>query len=472
MDWGLEDVLDRVALDVEAGVAYHQSVGEALRSRSVPRGGSGEVIRAYQPFNAAVLYAQLVERGLAGGSGEFVTAHQCGKLGGELQADVAAGEGRFVLEAGDRRGIAVGVAGAPGIVQRPGVYTVLHSESQTTLAPGPDPRVLHGRDRDAAARDVAARVLGGAEVRFEPADRVEFGRDGDGLVLCHPRQSGFTSSSAWASSLVGAVAALVSEDSAAHDAVRLRRFGEDALREHNGRARRTRSGARAEPGSPEADAVVSGAVAGLYKRASGVLAKREGVRIEWDRPAGEALFDGGRRSFRPKAPRLFKQHVGRQWEAFQHAVLAGLCRAVGGERERAAAEGAQGLDRARGFGVVEAVAGPLPGLDCRPALAREDREARAALVGGLAARSLVEAAGVPYVPVARGEEADARQADVLRREGLRSVCADASNIGGWALEVERGRVVVGPLGPEAGERERGDGDRDGQAPRPMQELLW
>ena len=471
MDWGLEDVLDRVALDVEAGVAYHQSVGEALRSRSIPRGGSAEVVRAYQPFNAAVLYAQLVERGLEGGSGEFVTGHQCGKLGGELLGEAAGDEGRFVVEAGDRRGIAVGIAGAPGIVQRPGVYTVVHSETQTTLESAADPRVLHGRDRDAAARDVAVRVLAGARVRFEPADRVEFGRDGDGLVLCHPRQSGFPSSSAWASSLVGAVAALVSEDSAAHDEVRLRRFGEDALREHNGRARRSRSGARAEAGTPEADAVVSGAVAGLYKRACGVLAKREDVRIEWDRPAGEALFDSGRRSFRPKAPRLFKQHGGRQWEAFQHAALAGLCRSVGGERERAAAEGAQWVDRARGLGVVEAVAGPLPGLDCRPALAGEDRAARAALVGALVARPLVEAAGVPYVPVAGGEEVDARQADVVRREGLRSVCADASNIGGWALEVERGRPL-GPVGPEAGPGVRGDGVRDAQAPRPSQELLW
>ena len=103
MDWGLEDVLDRVALDVEAGVAYHQSPGEALRSRSIPRGGSAEVVRAYQPFNAVVLHAQLVERGLTGGSGEFVTAHQCGKLGGEVVGEAMAEESRFAVETGDRR---------------------------------------------------------------------------------------------------------------------------------------------------------------------------------------------------------------------------------------------------------------------------------------------------------------------------------------------------------------------------------
>ena len=471
MDWGIEDVLDRVALDVEAGVAYHQSPGEALRSRSIPRGGSGEVVRAYQPFNAVVLHAQLVERGLTGGSGEFVTAHQCGKLGGEVVGEAMAEESRFAVETGDRRGIEVGIAGVPSIVQRPGVYTVLHSESQTTLCPGTDPRVLDGRDRDAGARDVAAQVLAGARVRFEPADRVEFGRDGDGLVLCHPNQAAFGSSSAWASSVVGAVAALVSEDSRAHEEVRLRRFRDDALRDHNGRAKRAKSGTRAGPGTPEADAVISGAVAGLYKRASGVLAKREGVRIEWDRPAGEVSFDSQRRSLRPKAPRLFQQHGGGQWEAFQQATLAGLCRAVGREPERAAAEGVQCLDRARGFGVVEAVGGALPGLDCRPAFGGQERQARALLVGGLAARPVVEAAGLPYVPVARGEDVDAGQAEVVRREGLRSLCADASNIGGWVLDTERARSV-GAHGLERQPAERDDGVPERQAARPAQELLW
>ena len=67
------EVLDRVPGEVAAGVSYHQSGGESLRSRSITRATGVETVRPYQPFNAAVLHSQLTERGLADGSGEFVT---------------------------------------------------------------------------------------------------------------------------------------------------------------------------------------------------------------------------------------------------------------------------------------------------------------------------------------------------------------------------------------------------------------
>ena len=446
MDAELQAVLDRVALDVEAGVSYHQSGGEALRARSASRTGGVDTVRAYQPYNAVVLHAQLVERGLPAGSGEFVTEHQCGKLGGDVLPAASPYEERFLLESGDRRGIAVGIAGTPAVVLRPGAYRVLHSQTQTTLAPSPDPRVLGGRDREIAAREVVREVLAGAGARLEPGDLAEYGRDAEGLVVCHPRQSVFRSPGAWASSVVSSVAAAVSDDAALHDAVRVGRFGGDALRQNNARARRARSGVAAEAGTADGDRVCAAALAALYARACGGLARREGVRVDWKRPAGEASFDAGGRSFRPKAPRLFKGHGPRQWEAFQQAALAGLCRAVGSPEERRAADAAGALDRAGGLRLVEAVAGPLPGLDRRVPLGRDEAAARAALVGALTARSVVEAAGVPYVPPPSGEEVDAHQAAALRAEGLRSVCADASNIGAWVLD--RGRERERPAGPE------------------------
>ena len=161
----LASVVDRVVVDVAAGASWHQSAGELLRSRSIPRGGGVETVRGYQPYNAVVLHTQLVERGLAGGSGEFVTAHQCAKLGGEVLGAAARPEDGFVLESGDRRGIAVGIAGSPGVVLRPGVYRVLHTETQTTLDPSGGGR-LRGGARVRGGR--AGRGVAGAGRRRRP----------------------------------------------------------------------------------------------------------------------------------------------------------------------------------------------------------------------------------------------------------------------------------------------------------------
>ena len=470
MDTQLRALLDSVALDVEAGVSYHQSRGEALRARSASRAGGRDTVRAYRPYNAVVLHAQLVERGLPEGSGEFVTEHQCGKLGGDVLPAASPYEERFLLESGDRRGIAVGIGGTPAVALRPGAYRVLHSQTQTSLAPSPDPRVLGGRDSEIAAREVVRQVLAGAGARLEPGDQVEWGRDGEGLVVCHPGQSAFPSPGAWASSVVSSVAAAVSDDSALHDAVRVARFGGDALRQHNVRARRARSGVAAEAGTADADRVCAAALAALYARASGGLARREGVRVDWEDPAGAPSFDAGRRSFRPKAPRLFKGHGPRQWEAFQQAALAGLCRAVGTSEERRAAEAAGAVDPAEGLRLVETVAGALPGLDRRVPLGRDEAAARAALVGALTARAVVEAAGVPYVPPASNEEIDAQQAAVLRAEGLRSVCADASNIGAWVLDPGRARERSADPELAAALPEGRDSGRP--SPAVQQELSW
>ena len=469
METDLQAVLDRVALDVEAGVSYHQSCGEALRARSASRAGGPDTVRAYQPYNAVVLHAQLVERGLPAGSGEFVTEHQCGKLGGDVLPAASPYEERFLLESGDRRGIAVGIAGTPAVVLRPGAYRVLHSETQTTLAPSPDPRVLGGLDREVAAREVVRQVLSGAGARLEPGDRVEWGRDGEGLVVCHPRQSALPSPGAWASSVVALVAAAVSEDSALHDAVRVGRFGAGALRQHNAKARRAKSGTQVEAGTEDGK-VCAAALAALYARATAGLAKREGVRVDWERPAGEPSFDAERRSLRPKAPRLFKGHGARQWEAFQQAALVGLCQAVGSPEERRAAGAAGTVDAAAGLRLVEAVAGELPGLDRRVPLGRDEAAARAALVGALTARSVVEAAGVPYLPPASSEEADAHQAAALRAEGLRSVCADASNIGAWVLRPGRTRERLADPEPAAALPEASDPARPSRGVQ--QELSW
>ncbi len=470
MDIELRGLLDRVALDVEAGVSYHQSRGEALRARSASRAGSRDTVRAYRPYNAVVLHAQLVERGLPAGSGEFVTEHQCGKLGGEVRPAAAPYEERFLLESGDRRGIAVGIAGSPAVALRPGAYRVLHSQTQTTLAPFPDPRVLGGRDREIAARDVVRQVLAGAGARLEPGDQVEWGRDGEGLVVCHPGQAALASSGAWVSSVVASLAAAVSDDSSLHDAVRVGRFSGDALRQHNARARRARSGVAAEAGTEDAGRVRAAALASLYARATDGLARREGVRVDWEHPAGEPSFDAGRRSLRPKAPRLFKSHGPRQWEAFQQAALVGLCRAVGSPEERRAADAVGALDPAAGLRLVETVAGELPGLDRRVPLGREEAAARAALVGALTARWVVEAAGVPYVPPASSEEIDSHQAAVVRAEGLRSVCADASNLGAWLLDPARDRERSADPELAAALPEARDVGR--LSPAVQQELTW
>ena len=455
-------------------MSYHQSGGESLRSRSIARSTGVETVRPYQAFNAAVLHSQLTERGLADGSGEFVTERQCGLLGGEVRDVAAAEKARFVLETGDRRGIGVGIAGSPAVVLRPGVYRVLHSGSQTTLSPGRDPRLVEGRAGEAAARDVVSRALAGGAVRLEPADVVEYGRDGDGLVLCHPGVAGFPSPAAWASSAVGGVVAAVSDDSRAHGDVRVARFETDAIRDHRRRARRGKGAASTEPAGDGADRAVSQAFAALYARASGVVARRESVRIDWDRPAGEPLFDSAGRVFRPKAPRLFKDHGVRQWEAFQRAALAGLCRHVGSDVERRAAGAAGAMDRAGGLAFVEAVAGPLPGLDCRRRAGADDRAARAAMVGALGARSVVEAAGLAYVPPGQGEETAGRQARIVKDEGLRSLCADASNIGAWALSVDREREL--PVSAERGETRGHDGPAHVSRPAArsvsQQELSW
>ena len=467
----LASVVDRVAEDVAAGASWHQSAGEQLRSRSISRSSGVETLRGYQPFNAVVLHAQLVERGLAGGSGEFVTEHQCAKLGGEVLEAAARYEDRFAVESGDRRGIAVGIAGSPGVVLRPGAYRVLHSQTQTTLDPAGEERLRGSRECEAAARDTATEVLAGAGARLEPADRVEYGRDGDGLVVCHPGLGAYPSPAAWASSVVGATAAAVSDDLEAHGAVRLARFDAAALKEHNARARRAKSGVVVESGTPGGEAASAQAFASLYSRACGLLARREGVSIEWERPAGGPLFDAERRAFRPKAPRLFKGHGVRQWEAFRQAALVSLCRAVGTEGERSAASAASGLDRLGGLAVVESVAGPLPGLDHRPSLSGDERRARAGLVGGLTARAVVEAAGLRYVPASRGAEWATREAAVLRREGLRSVCADASNIGAWALD--RDRAIDRPSPAEGVAARAVDIEAPAAArPRAQQELSW
>lgn len=467
----LASVVDRVAEDVAAGASWHQSAGEQLRSRSISRSSGVETVRGYQPFNAVVLHAQLVERGLAGGSGEFVTEHQCGKLGGEVLDAAARPEDRFVLESGDRRGIAVGIAGSPGVVLRPGAYRVLHSETQTTLDPGGEGRLRGSRECEAAARDTVTQMLGGAGARLEPADRVEYGRDGDGLVVCHPGQGVYPSPAAWASSVVAAAVAAVSDDLEAHGAVRLARFDAAALKEHNARARRAKSGVAVAAGTPGADAATAQAFASLYSRACGLVARRENVSIEWERPAGGPLFDAQRRAYRPKAPRLFKGHGVRQWEAFRQAALVGLCRAVGTEGERSAAGAVRGVDRLGGLALVESVAGPLPGLDHRPVLSDDERRSRSSLVGGLAARSVVEAAGLGYVPVERDAECASREAAVLCREGLRSLCADASNIGVWALDRER--AIDHPAPAEGVAARAVDADVPAAArPRAQQEMSW
>ena len=210
-------------LDVEVGVSYHQSGGESLRARTASPAAGPDTVRAYRPYNAVVLHAQLVERGLPAGSGSSSPSISAGSSAGRCcrppRGTRSASFSRAATGAGSRLGWP---APRPSL-SRPGAYRVLHSETQTTLAPSRDTRVLCGRDREIAAREVVRQMLAGAGARLEPGDRVEYGRDAEGLVLCHPRQSAFTSPGAWASSVVSSVAAAVSDDAALHDAVRVGR---------------------------------------------------------------------------------------------------------------------------------------------------------------------------------------------------------------------------------------------------------
>ncbi len=437
-------------------MSYHQSAGEALRSRSVVKGREGEVqVRGYQPYNAVLLHTQLVERGLAAGPAEFVTPTQCRRLGGSVFPSAQAEEDRFLVETGDRRGIAVRIAGSPGVLQRPGAYYVLHADTQTDLPPMRDPRAVSGAGAAPAAEDLVRQVIRASGVRLAPlGPGAPFARDGEGLVISAPGRRTSEPVSAWASAVVAAVAAAVSDDESTHHDVRMARLERDALREHNGRAARAKSGVAVEPHTDEAAAVTSRALGALYGRAAGVLARREGVRVDFDRPAGEGLFDAASRSFRPRAARLFQAHGGRQSELFQQAVLTGLCAHVGTPEERRAAS-ALGKsvplsDRRLALGLVEQLAGGLPGLDRRPRLSSDDRVARALMVGQLAARPLVESAGLPYVPSSSNEDVDRRQAAVVRAEGLRSLCADAGNVGAWVLDRDRNRSPVVPVEREAG----------------------
>ena len=374
-------------------------------------------MRGYQPYNAVVLHAQLVERGLAGGSGEFVTEHQCAKLGGEVLEAAARYEDRFVLESGGparhRGGDCRRARGGSSAwrVPRPALRDADNAGRGRRGEAARGPRVRDGG---------AGHGIAGAGRRRRPprAGRPRGVRAGRRRLGRLPSRPGRVS--------VAGGLGLLGRGGGGRGGVRRprspRRGAPGALRRRvaqgTQRPREAREvGRRRRGGTPEAEAASAQAFASLYSRACGVLARRENVSIVWERPAGGPLFDAQRRAFRPKAPRLLKGHGLRQWEAFRQAALVGLCRAVGTEGERSAAGAASGLDRLGGLAVVEAVAGPLPGLDRRPELSGDERRARADLVGGLAARSVVEAAGLRYVPAARDAECASREAAVLRREG-------------------------------------------------------
>ena len=74
------------------------------------------------------------------------------------------------------------------------------------------------------------------------------------------------------------------------------------------------------------------------------------------------------------------------------------------------------------------------------------------------------------VPSPSSEEAHAHQATALRAEGLRSVCADASNIGAWILDPARARERVADPEPAAALSEARDTVRP--SPGVQQELSW
>ena len=461
-------VQELAALHVEAGVGYHQSRGEAVRSRSLSKAaGGGWDVRPYEAYNAAVLHAQATERGVAEGSMEFVTPAQARRMGA---GDVGVGESdRYLVETADRRGIAIGLAGRPAVLQRPPAYLVLHVASQTDLGAVGDPRCGGGDE----GREVAAAALVGwvVEAVGERVLGVAFG--GSGRM---PERARFEGPGAWASAVVGEVGRVVSESPGVHAEVRLARLERGAVRKHNAGIRRSKGG-RVSIGSAEASELLAESVSGLYRRAVGVVERRRGVRVDFERPLARASYDSVGRCLRPRGLRTFGPDGPGARERFYREVLVDLVEAAGdaAEREAGARASGSGGDRAEGLALVSAVGGSLPGLDHRPRFGADERSARAGLVGAVAARVLVEGAGLEFVPRAGGEEVDRVQARVVRREGLRSLCSDGVNVGQWlaeARERERARssgrsleVGVGAVadredverGARAGDREEGRG---------------
>lgn len=446
-------VQELAALQVEAGVGYHQSTGEAVRSRSLSKAaGGGWDVRPYEAYNAAVLHAQAMERGVADGPMEFVTLVQARRMGA---GDVDVDEGdRYLVETADRRGIAIGLAGKPAVLQRPPAYLVLHVGSQTNLDPGGDPRrVVGGEGREVAAAALVGRVVEAAGERVLGA---AFGGSGR-----RPERARFGGPGAWASAVVGEVARAASEIPEVHGEVRLARLERGAVRKHNAGLRRSK-GERVAIGSAEASELLAESVSGLYRRAVGVVERKRGVRVDFERPLARASYDGTGRCLRPRGLRTFGPDGPGARERFYRQVLVDVVAAAGdaAEREAGARAGGSDGDRSRGLALVTAVGGSLPGLDHRPGFGADEGSARAGLVGAVAARVLVEAAGLEFVPRAGGEEVDRAQAAVVRREGLRSLCSDGVNVGLWLAEArdrERsrasGRAFVADAGAEADREE-------------------
>ncbi|MCY4506445.1 MAG: hypothetical protein OXG35_05740 [Acidobacteria bacterium] len=467
-------VQELAALHVEAGVGYHQSGGESVRSRSLSKApGGGWDVRPYEAYNAAVLHAQATERGVAEGPMEFVTPVQARRMGA---GDVDVGEAdRYLVETADRRGIAIGLAGKPAVLQRPPAYLVLHVGSQTDLVAVGDPR----RGGSAEGREVAAAALVGRVV--EAVGERVLG-DAFGGAGRTPERSRFEGPGAWASAVVGEAARVVSETPGVHGEVRLARLERVAVRRHNAGLRRSK-GERVSIGSAEASELLAESVAGLYRRAVGVVERRRGVRVDFERPLARASYDSAGRCLRPRGLRTFGPDGPGARERFYRQVLVDVVAAAGdaAEREAGVRAGGSVRDRAEGLALVSAVGGSLPGLDHRPAFGADERSARAGVVGAVAARVLVEGAGLEFVPRAGGEEVDRVQAQVVRREGLRSLCSDGVNVGLWlaeARERERGRAsgrsliagVGGEADREAGQRGSGAGDREEE--RGEQPSLW
>lgn len=456
-------VQELAALHVEAGAGYHQSGGEAVRSRSLSKAeGGGWDVRPYEAFNAAVLHAQAMERGVADGPMEFVTPVQARRMGaGDVGVDET---DRYLVETADRRGIAIGLAGKPAVLQRPPAYLVLHVASQTDLDAVGDPR----RDGGDEGREVAAAALVGRVV--EAAGERVLGH-AFGAPDRRPERSRFEGPGAWASAVVGEVARAVSEMPEVHAEVRLARLERGAVRKHNAGLRRSK-GERVSIGSAEASELLAESVSGLYRRAVGVVERRRGVRVDFERPLTRASYDSAGRCLRPRGLRTFGPDGPGARERFYRQVLVDLVSAAGDESERGAGVRAGGSvrDRAEGLALVTAVGGALPGLDHRPRFGADEQSARAGLVGAVAARVLVEGAGLGFVPRAGGEEVDRVQAQVVRREGLRSLCSDGVNVGQWLVEArERERVrssarslsaAVGAAEADREEVQRGARDRE------------
>ena len=383
---------------------------------------------------------------------------------------------RYLVETADRRGIAIGLAGKPAVLQRPPAYLVLHVASQTDLAAVGDPRRGGGDEgREVAAAALVGRVV---EASGERVLGAAFG--GSGRT---PERARFEGPGAWASAVVGEVARVVSESPAVHGEVRVARLERGAVRKHNAGIRRSK-GDRVSIGSAEASELLAESVSGLYRRAVGVVERRRGVRVDFERPLARASYDDVGRCLRPRGLRTFGPDGPGARERFYRQVLVDVVAAAGDAAERAAAVRASGSggDRAEGLALVSAVGGSLPGLDHRPGFGADERSARSGLVGAVAARVLVEGAGLEFVPRAEGEEIDRVQAQVVRREGLRSLCSDGVNVGLWlaeARERERGRAsgrsVSAGVGAEADreEVERGAraGDRE-EARGVEQPSLW